>query len=313
MRTIYIFICGVLILSLSAGFLFYTNHLNTPPEGFPVKRDIVIPEGVSVQKAGELLYEENVIRSPLFFRFTFKRDDETASIQAGIYQFPSPFTTTDVLDALIQGDYISPHLRFTLPEGYKAEDLYTYTPKTLLRNKKIDLRTYEGYLFPDTYYVPQDITTETLVQKLTETFEEKTRVYKESGSSTLTFDEAIILASIIEREAKDTESKKRVSGILQNRLQIEMPLQVDAVFDYLYGVESSEVRAQHLDSDSPYNTYKYRGLPPRPIANPGIESIDAVYNPTPSDHLYYLTGNDGVFYYAKTFEEHKRNKERYLR
>jgi UPF0755 protein len=128
-----------------------------------------------------------------------------------------------------------------------------------------------------------------------------------------TEDEVIILASILEREANDETSMRMVAGILENRLRDDMPLQVDAVFQYYTGKGSSDLTLEDLTTDTPYNTYTNIGLPPQPIGNPGLMAIEAVLNPTPSDYYYYLTGDDGEFYYAKTFEEHKRNKARYLR
>ena len=104
-----------------------------------------------------------------------------------------------------------------------------------------------------------------------------------------------------------------VSGILQNRLREDMPLQVDATFHYINGKASHELTVDDLEMDSPFNTYKYVGLPPAPIANPGLESIQAVLSPTETNYFYYLTALDGTFHYAKTFEEHKKNKEKYLR
>jgi UPF0755 protein len=104
-----------------------------------------------------------------------------------------------------------------------------------------------------------------------------------------------------------------VSGILQNRLTENLPLQVDATFEYILGKTSAELTLDDLKMESPYNTYTNLGLPPTPIANPGLVAINAVLNPTPSDYFYYLTGSDGNFYYAKDFETHKKNKARYLR
>jgi len=133
------------------------------------------------------------------------------------------------------------------------------------------------------------------------------------ASSSLTEEQVIIMASVIEREANSPESMGYVAGILQNRLAIGMYLQVDASIEYILNKTLAELVPEDLKIDSPYNTYTNPGLPPTPIGNPGMTSILAVLNPTPSNYLFYITGNDGTFYYARTFDEHRVNIARYLR
>jgi len=123
----------------------------------------------------------------------------------------------------------------------------------------------------------------------------------------------INMASLLEREANTEESMKMVSGILQNRLAEGMRLQADASLEYVLNRPLGTLTAEDLEIDSPYNTYRYDGLPPTPIGNPGLTSIMAVLEPTPSDYFYYLTDEDGEFHYAKTFDEHRANIKRYLR
>ncbi len=133
------------------------------------------------------------------------------------------------------------------------------------------------------------------------------------ATSSFSETEIIIIASLLEREANDDTSMRMVSGIIQNRLDIGMPLQIDATLDYLLDKASHELTLDDLEIDSPYNTYVYKGLPPTPIANPGLTAIRAALEPTASSYLYYLTDDEGVFHYAETHEEHTANKARYLR
>lgn len=121
------------------------------------------------------------------------------------------------------------------------------------------------------------------------------------------------MASLIEREAKTDEDRKTIAGILWNRIDLKMPLQVDAVFGYIKGIDTYHPTSEDLSIESPYNTYLHAGLPPTPISNPGLESLHAAATPTKTDYLYYLTGKDGVMHYAKTFEEHKANRAKYLK
>ncbi len=145
-------------------------------------------------------------------------------------------------------------------------------------------------------------------------YEEKIAPYRvKIRASAYTEKEIITLASILEREANDEASMGLVAGILLDRLEEKHPLQVDATFEYILGKTSAELTAEDLKLDSPYNTYTNLGLPPTPISNPGLMAIEAVLDPVDSPYFYYLTGDDGTFHYARTFEEHKQNKERYLR
>jgi UPF0755 protein len=146
------------------------------------------------------------------------------------------------------------------------------------------------------------------------TFNEKTAPLEERiKTSQYSQNEILTLASILEREANTPESKKIVSGILQNRLTINMPLQVDATMEYILNKPLQELAPEDLNIESPYNTYLNVGLPPTPIGNPGTESIEAVLEPIESEYLFYITGEDGNFYYSKTYEEHLENIEKYLR
>src|SRR5690606_22167281 len=163
----------------------------------------------------------------------------------------------------------------------------------------------EGYYFPDTYYLPADFTASELVELLEETYELRVSPLRSLiEAHEMSEREVIILASLIEREANTEESMRMVSGILQNRLEEGMRLQVDASLEYVLARPLNTLTAEDLEIDSRYNTYLYGGLPPTPIGNPGLQSIMAVLEPIESDNFYYLTDEEGQFYYAETFDEH---------
>ena len=160
----------------------------------------------------------------------------------------------------------------------------------------------EGYLFPDTYLFLPFAETEQIIGTMTDNFKNKAG---DIGR------DIVIMASLIEKEVPDSDDRKIVSGILWKRLKLGMALQVDAVFPYITGKQ--KVLSDDLKIDSPYNTYLHKGLPPGPIANPGLDAIIAARNPQETSYLYYLSGNDGKTHFAKTFSEHLRNKEKYLK
>lgn len=287
---------------------------NTPTEDFPTGTTLTITEGMTVNEITQMLGRNHVVKSPLYLYIMLTEDSRDTRVQAGEYTFTKPLTTREVAEAITHGEYLSPLITVTLPEGFKARDIYKYLPNGFNREPIAFFEEKEGYLFPDTYFITSRMTAEEFRTLLLKTSAERFAVLTQNANtSKLSEHEIVTLASIIEREAKDIESKRIVSGILQNRLKLDMPLQVDAVFDYLLDKESAELTMDDLEIDSPFNTYTNTGLPPTPISNPGEESIDAVLHPTPSKYLYYLTDDAGTFHYAATFEEHKRNKARYLK
>mgnify|MGYP001821263194 CR=1 FL=1 len=174
-------------------------------------------------------------------------------------------------------------------------------------------------MLPETFFGTPELTAQQLVDLLISEHDELFVAFAaEIASSTVTRDEVEILASIVEREANTPESMRTVAGIFFNRLSIGMALQADASIEYVIDTPLGALPAGQLASelrelDSPYNTYLYPGLPPTPIGNPGRDAITAVLNPITSDYFYYITGNDGEFYYAETYDQHLLNIERHLR
>lgn len=308
----------VLLAAVGAIFLFFFLRLQTAPDNFPTNTPIEVAEGSSLRDVAVQLEEQNVVRSALFFQFMLKTTFGEAHVRAETYYFERPLRAEEVAEALVQGEFILPPVRLTIPEGLRVDQIDEIVSAHF---DEIDSGEFseaahglEGYLFPDTYYATQSLTAPELVALMSKNFEEKIgTIADELSASGKSLDDVITMASIIEREARDTESKHIVSGILWERLRIEMPLQVDAAFEYVYKRSAATLSSEDLLIDSPYNTYKNRGLPPTPIVNPGLESIAAALNPTPSPYLYYITAPDGTFYYAETFEAHKRNIAEHLR
>jgi len=247
-------------------------------------------------------------------RFLLETKYSETYIQAGTYRFPEKLSNREVLEAITSGDYTLPDDIVTFPEGFRIDNMHEYLPKRFENENVSEYRKHEGYLFPDTYFIGKESSLDDLVALMRKTFDVRTEELKpEINRSQLSLHEIVTLASILEREANDEQSMRIVVGILLTRLEIGMALQVDATFEYLLGKKSNELTEEDLEIDSPFNTYTNRGLPPAPIANPGLIALRAVLSPIETDYLYYLSDDSGEFHYSETFEKHKENKLKYLR
>lgn len=289
-------IADIAIVFLAFTFIFYWLVF-PPPKDFPSQGFIKVEEGFSVLQAGEKLKENKVIRSAVVFVLLARIMGLEKEIKSGEYFFDKPVSVTEIIKRLGVGDFGLKQMKITIPEGATLKDVVEiFNDFKNFKKEEFYLiaenPSLEGYLFPDTYFVLPNIDALGVVKIMKANFEKKIsgleREIKDSGHN---LNEIITMASIIEKEVSDSEDKKIVSGILWKRLEINMPLQVDAAYD----------------------TYLYKGLPLTPICNPGLESVEAALRPAESPYLYYLSDKEGVTHFAKTFEEHKINKAKYLR
>jgi UPF0755 protein len=300
----------------------YVHHLSTPPttEG---GQTVSIDEGDSVPLITQKLEDAQIVRSSTLLYFVLVLFFDPTEIKASRYVFDTPLGVYQVAERLIVGDFDTDLTPVTIFEGESREKIANrlgtsidWFDAELFIEITSDL---EGQLFPDTYLLPEQYTTEKLVDLLHRAYLDVIGQYQsEIDKSPLSEKEMLTLASIVEREANTIESMKLVSGIFLNRLEIGMPLQADASIEYVLEHELGNlapgVLAQQLrEVDSPYNTYLYPGLPPTPIGNPGRDAIEAVLFPTRSNYFYYITGNDGNFYYAETYTGHLTNIDRHLK
>ncbi len=314
----YVWLALAIISILLVVALCWLWSMSRPPENFPVATPIEIKAGSSVASIVKTFKEANVVRSELLLYMLLLSQYEPSDIKASTYVFDQPYDAYAIANKLATGDFTSNLVRLTHREGERvselaplvSEALPNISPETFLNLALPD----EGYLFPETYFLPPHYTAEEVIATLKNSYEAFIAPHREAiAKSSLTEAEIVTLASIVEREANSEESMKMVAGILRYRLEIDMPLQADASMEYVLDKTLGSLTAEDLKTDSPYNTYLNRGLPPTPIGNPGAMAIEAVLYPTSTDYLFYITGDDGNFYYAKTFEEHKRNIAKYLR
>ncbi len=313
----------VMLALVSTGFLWLIGGSKQyVPATFSEGTYIQISQGESLRSIAERLEEDGIISSSFMFRLISRVLQADSDIKSGTYFFLEPQTIIGLIQTFTRGDFKLPTKKITIFEGEAAfefakrveEQLPTINAGTL--RTLIDTKNLEGYLYPDTYFVPVTATEEELVSIFTQNFRKRVQ---ESGISltykNYTEEEIVIMASIVEREAGagTYEEKQKVAGVLWKRLEIGMPLQVDAVFAYIYKQHLPRVLFKHLAVSSPYNTYKNKGLTPGPIGNPSIEAIRATLNPMIGKDLYYLTGTDGVFYFSQTLSVHERNRRLYIK
>lgn len=286
-RKIYTYIFSILIFSfLSFAFIVYQINFNKKTLDKDV--EIKIYSGFSTYVVSENLKSLGVIDSDLVFRLLSYFYNTENKLKTGVYIFKKDkeYSVYDVYKKVFEDKYDKPLLVLVVPEGWSnikiANRLEALLPD-FNKQKFIEIsKNYEGYLFPETYFIDENMSEEKLLNIMLEEFKTKNNNYTK---------EEIILASILEGEAKLFRDMSIISGILQTRLQIGMRLQVDV---------------------SP-ETYNKKGLPEKPINNPGINAFNAVRNPIYTDYLYYITGNNGNMYYAKTYTEHKKNINKYLK
>lgn len=278
---------------------------------------ITVEPGASVRNVGALLAEKQVIKSPALFELCSRVVAKKGTISAGNYLFETPAHVCRVAYRMSRGLYGNTQVRVTIPEGSTYREITNIIAGKYTDFNKSEFlslaKPLEGTLFPDTYFFFPGITSQGIIDELIETYHKKTAKLLDTVSDPQKKREIIIMASILEREANNAEEAKVISGILWKRIAIGMPLQADATLKYTTGRGSDELTLDDLRTDGPYNTYTRTGLPPGPIGNPGLAMIESAMNPEKSPYLYYLHDNSGKVYYAKTHDEHVRNKNRYLK
>lgn len=279
------------------------------------QKTVIIAKGRGLNEIAKQLKKENLIRSERVFAFYVKSQGMGDKLSAGIFKL-SPSMSASEIVKILSG---SPaEMWVTLIEGWRIEEM----ANRLNENLKIDKGEFlklakEGYMFPDTYLFAPGVTAEQIAKRLRDTFEVRFKddLRAKIRSQGLTEAQGVILASIVEREARSDKARTEVASILLKRLKIGMGLNADATVQYALGYQMNEkswwkrnLTKEDLKVDSPYNTYLHSGLPPSPICNPGLASLQAVANADPStSYLYYYHDAKGNSHYANTLEEHNAN------
>ncbi len=307
-------ILSVLFLMLSA-YAYVGVYL--PSSFFPVRTIITIPEGVTIHETAVILYGEQAVRSRVALEAILRFIERDTQVKAGDYYFDHPLTLLEVAQRVTNGVFGLEPIEIVVPEGATTYQMATLFDSLLERFDAVAFllltEDKEGYLFPDTYtFLPNANTTQVL-ETLEQTFYERLgEVEAAIASFGRPVHEVITMASLLEKEAWDHEERRIIAGVLWQRLNIDMPLQVDAVFGFIEKSETFSPKFSDLEVESPYNTYKNKGLPPGPIGSPSLSSIRAAITPVETDALFYLHGKDGMLHTAKDYTDHLVNRRLYL-
>lgn len=321
--------------------LAYTMYAIFASISIPEGQEFVVERGESVSQISKKLKERGYVRNSELFSLYAFITGSSKKLQAGLYGFSGEVTADGIIKKLREGNVVATDKKITIIEGWDIDDIADHLKKegfiknrhkflsivyesslwdqvfdddTMFLKQEIGDRSLEGFLFPDTYRIALNAPPEEIISLMTENFANKAfPVFSESGNQGRTLRQIIIMASLLEKEVQTKEDMELVSGILWKRIQAVYPLQIDATITYLTGKESKEISGEDLDIDSFYNTYKYQGLPPGPIANPGLQAIEAALHPTRSSFWFYLTANDGTTIFSNNFSEHRLAKRKYLK
>lgn len=325
----------LLLILLVAGFAVWRIALAevSPFKGYEGAEQFVeIPEGAGPTSIGRRLADAGIIRDRLGFRFEIVRSGLGRRLQAGEYRFDRPMTVKEVIDKIARGDvYLIP---VTFREGLTVREMAElFESKGLGPAKEFSVRAsdaelirpldpaakdLEGYLFPDTYAMTRHTTAAQLVPRMVGGFEKALtpEILSAADARGLTVRELVTLASIVEKETGNPDERPLVAAVYSNRLKIGMALQCDPTVIYALqraNKYAGNLTRENMQIDSPYNTYRYPGLPPGPIANPGRASLEAAARPADVPYLYFVAKGDGSHAFASTLEEHNRNVDEYQR
>ena len=322
-------IIGLLVFGMVFFYQFYIGALNYSYDPDSEDRIVVdIEQGSLASEVADLLYEKELIKSPFVFKLYLRQNDLGGQLKAGKIVLQENFDLKQIAQALAEGK--SEEMAVTILEGWtnkqiaeyleeagltKADDFISCAATCIFTFDFLPAGYIEGYLYPDTYFVNANtFSDERFITRLIQTLENKLLAedWNAVDASGRTFEEVMIMASIVEREERNEKERPTVAGILWDRFDNSVGLGADATVLYALGRTKGGLTYNDLQVDSPYNTRKYRGLPPTPIANPSISSIHAALYPKKTDYFYYLHGSDGEIHYADTLEKHNANKRRYL-
>lgn len=322
----------VIILVLIAGYIY--SQLG--PYDKSSKKEIIveIPNGATLTGVADILKENKLIKNKMIFKIVEKVKPNKNDVKAGTYLLSQSYSNSKILSILTDGKVHNDGTKVTIPEGLTYKEVIKTLTDNKLGNaeeyeklinnpkefyndfsflKQSDIKSIEGFLYPETYYFDREGSEKEILSAMLKRFEQVyTDKFKEKQKEMdLTLQQVINLASIIEKEAVLDEDRPMIASVFYNRLKIGMPLQSDATIQYAFDKRKERVMYKDLKIDSPYNSYLKKGLPPTPICNPGVKSIEAALYPVDTDYLYFVATMGGKNNYSKTYKEHLKHVESY--
>jgi UPF0755 protein len=330
MKKVMVLLLVLVIAGAGVAYVVY-GRVNEPFRGYSGAQQLVeIPAGAGTNTIRQRLIDAGVIRDALTYRLALWMTGDARRLQAGEYRFDRPMTALEVLGKIARGEVDL--VQITFPEGLTIAEMakiyesqgfgsaasFVDASRDVSGVRALDpmARDLEGYLFPDTYAVPKRTGAARLVQAMTDRFldvltPELGRMAEARG---LSVRQLVTLASLVEKETARAAERPLVAAVYSNRLKMGMALQCDPTVIYallLAGRYNGNLRRDDLLFDSPYNTYRYAGLPPGPIASPGKGSLEAAALPADVNYIYFVSRNDGSHEFARTLDEHNRNVHRW--
>jgi len=317
MKKLFLLVILIIIASI-LGMFWWKNGLSPASPNDKTFHIFVVPKGEEIREIANKLKTKNLIKDPIIFFLMIKKLGLDKKIEAGDFRLSPSMSAEEIAQNLTHGTV---DLWVTIPEGQRAEEIADTLEKNVpnyqssWRNQLVE---HEGYLFPDTYLIPKDADINLIINIMKNNFDKKFESIKNPNSN-LSTQQIVIIASMIEREAKFQKDRPLVASVVLNRLKLSMALQIDATVQYSLGYQKDEKRwwkknltLEDLNINSSYNTYKNIGLPPAPIANPGLDALQGVLNPALTDYLYYISDKSGHLHFAKTLEAHNLNIQKYV-
>lgn len=330
---------GLVVIAAASILVYVWNGLR-PPAASEQPVRVTISKGMGAKKVGETLEASGLIRNTFLFSMWLKYKNEGSRFQAGDYDFKPGMTNGEIVAKLNNGETVAAAtIRFTIPEGFTVVQMADRLAKEGIVDKDKFMNAVrnpaqlanspwarqipadaklrypiEGYLFPETYEMKKGSTETDIIDRMLAELDRKLGMLPEDWQSVLeergwTIHQLLTAASLVEREVVVDEERPIVAGIILNRLNKDMALQIDATIQYLLDKQKEKLTNNDLKVDSPYNTYTHKGLPPGPISSPSLKSIEAVLYPADTDYLYYVTKKDGsnTHLFAQTYKQHQKN------
>lgn len=321
----------VVAIGGAAGYQKIFNDTAPVDAAAVTEKIVTVPKGASTKSISALLAQEGLIRSKASFEHYVRQNGYDGKLRNGEYLLSANMSVEQIVAELLSG--IGDTVKFTIPEGYTLEEIAAVLVKQGLMSEEafwqsveqVDVSAYdyivdvpddrhrlEGYLFPDTYLIAANAAPETIIQAMLKRFDDVYRSLPVNESG-LEPKELVILASLVESEARIDADRALIASVYLNRVAADMPLQCDATVQYALPERKERLYYSDYEYESPYNTYLFKGFPPTPICSPGEKSLIAASQPAESEYLYYLWNkeSDGGHVFAKTYKEHLQNREKY--